>query len=134
MWGEHYDVHSREIDKTFLVENPHASTNHQRSPCLRFYACICTRGRTWRWTTWAGIVVTLVATEDIMEVMPATTMAGLQRVHRGGIILRIKILVSLLIRFRGFAPNSTRSGRRRFQPRTGLNPDLNSITLNWRKT
>ena len=60
--------------------------------------------------TRAGMVVTLVATEDIMEVMPATTMAGLQRVHRGGIILRIKILVSLLIRFRGIAPIQREAG------------------------
>jgi hypothetical protein len=36
--------------------------------------------------TQVGMVVTLVATEDIMEVMPATGMDGLQAAPRRGAI------------------------------------------------
>jgi hypothetical protein len=43
--------------------------------------------------TRAGMVVTLLATEGIMEVMPATRMDGLQRAQRRGITSRIRILV-----------------------------------------
>ena len=65
--------------------------------------------------TRVGMVVTLVATEDIMEVMPATGMDGLQAAQRRRAISRIRILVTLLIRIRGIAPNSARSSDRRFQ-------------------
>src|SRR5437899_6640790 len=84
--------------------------------------------------TRAGMVVTLVATEDIiMEVMSATSLEGLQEAQRQGVTLRIRIPVPLRIRFRRIAPNLARSSGRRFQPkrlRTGLSPALSSITLN----
>jgi hypothetical protein len=79
--------------------------------------------------TRAGMGVTLVATEDILEVMPATSMDGLQAAQQRQAISRIRILVILLIRIRGIAPNSARSSGRRFQlkrPRTGLSPGLSS--------
>jgi len=82
--------------------------------------------------TRAGMVVTLLATEGIMEVMPATRMDGLQRAQRRGITSRIRILVPLLIRFQRIASNSARSSGRGFQPkrpRTGWSPGLSSITL-----
>jgi len=48
--------------------------------------------------TQAGIVGTLVATEDcIMEVMSATGLEGLQEAQRRGVTLRIRILVPLRI-------------------------------------
>jgi hypothetical protein len=77
----------------------------------------------------ARMVVTLVATEGIMEVMPATDMDGLQRAQRRAVTSRIRILAPL-IRLWRIAPNSA-SGRR-FQlkrPRAGLSPGLSSITL-----
>jgi hypothetical protein len=40
----------------------------------------------------AGMVVTLVAKEGIMEVMSATRMDGLQRAQRRGVTSRIRIL------------------------------------------
>src|SRR6266481_2450652 len=68
--------------------------------------------------TQAGIVGTLVATEDcIMEVMSATGREGLQEAQRRGVTLRIRILVPLRIRFRRIAPDSARSSRRRFKPK-----------------
>ena len=83
--------------------------------------------------TQAGIVGTLVATEDcIMEVMSATGLEGLQEAQRRGVTLRIRIPVPLRIRFRRIAPNSARSSCKRFQPKrpgTGLNPGLISIAL-----
>jgi hypothetical protein len=82
--------------------------------------------------TRAGMVVTLVATEDIMEVIRATRVDGLQAAQRRGITSRIRILVPLLIRLWRIACNSARSSGRRFQlkrPRAGLSPGLSSITL-----
>ena len=79
--------------------------------------------------TRAGIVVTLVATEDILEVMSATSLEELQEVQRRGVTLRVRILVPLLIGFQRIAPNLTRSSGRRFQPKrsgTGLSPGLSS--------
>ena len=48
--------------------------------------------------TQAGMVVTGVATEDIMEVMPAAGLEGLQQAPSRGVTLRIRILVSLRIK------------------------------------
>ena len=82
--------------------------------------------------TQAGMVVTGVATEDIMEVMPVAGLEGLQQAPLRGVTLRIRILVCLRIRFRKIAPNLARSRGRRFQPRrlrTGLSLGLSSITL-----
>ena len=68
--------------------------------------------------TRAGMVVTLVATEDIiMEIISATSLEGLQEAQRRGVILRVRILVPLLIRFQRIASNLTRSSGRRFQPK-----------------
>ena len=56
--------------------------------------------------TRAGIVVTRMATEDIMEV---AGLEGLQQAPSRGVTLRIRTLVSLRIRFRKIAPNLARS-------------------------
>src|SRR5262245_65130959 len=80
----------------------------------------------------AGMVVARVATANIMEVMPAAGLGGLQQAPSRGVTLRIRIPVALRIRFRKIAPNLARSRGRRFQPkrlRTGLSPGLSSITL-----
>jgi hypothetical protein len=77
--------------------------------------------------TRAGMVVTLLATEGIMEVMPATRMDGLQAAQRRGVTSRIRILVPLLIRLWRIAPNPARSSGTRFQPkrpRTDSSPGL----------
>ena len=50
--------------------------------------------------TRAGMVVTRVATEDIME---AAALEGLQEAPSRGITLRIRILVPIRIRFRKIA-------------------------------
>ena len=79
--------------------------------------------------TRAGVVVARVATEDIME---AAGLEGLQQAPSRGVTLRIRILVSLRIRFRKIVPNLARSRGRRFQLkrlRTGLSPGLSSISL-----
>src|SRR5262249_14114403 len=84
--------------------------------------------------TRAGMVVTPVATEDIMEVMPVAGLEGLQQAPSRGATLRIRILVCLQIRFRKIAPNLARSSGRRFllkRPETGLSPGLISITPKW---
>src|SRR5215475_497095 len=82
--------------------------------------------------TQAGMVVTPMATKDIMEVMPAAGLEGLQQAPSRGVTLRIRILVALRIRFRKIALNLARSRGRRFQPkrlRTGLSPGLSSESL-----
>lgn len=61
------------------------------------------------------MAVAPAARENIMEVIPATSMDGLQRAQRRGITSRIKILVPLLIRFQRIAPNLTRSSGRRIR-------------------
>ena len=67
--------------------------------------------------TRVGMVITLVATADIMEIIAATSMDGLQRAQQRGVTLRVRILVPLLIRCQRIAPNSARSSGRRFKPK-----------------
>ena len=87
--------------------------------------------------TRAGMVVTLAATEGIiMEVIPEASLEGLPEPQRRGVILPIRILVSLRIRFQRIARNLARNSGRRFQPKrpaTGLSPGLSSITLEFNR-
>jgi hypothetical protein len=85
-----HEIRSREINQTSNVENPDACTNHQHSPLssvLRLYLRAeegTLEGK--EVAIQAGMVVTLVATEDIMEVIPATRVDGLQAAQRRGAI------------------------------------------------
>src|SRR5262249_14431785 len=50
--GGHYEMPSREINRTADVENLGACANHQHSLCLWFHGCICARWRAFRRRTW----------------------------------------------------------------------------------
>jgi hypothetical protein len=49
--------------------------------------------------TQAGTSLTPVTTEAIMEIMSATNLVGLQRAQSDSVTLRIRIFVSLQIKF-----------------------------------
>src|SRR5215470_16742663 len=130
-----HEIRFRQINQSSSMENLDCCPNHQHSFSLRLYICVCARRRARRGdmevATQAGMVATRVATEDIMEVMPAAGLEGLQQAPSRGITLRIRILVPIRIRFRKIVLSLARSRGRRFQKRlrTGLSPGLSSITL-----
>src|SRR5215831_13025283 len=97
-----HEIRFRQINQSSSMENLDCCPNHQHSFSLRLYICVCARRRARRGdmevATQAGMVATRVATEDIMEVMPAAGLEGLQQAPSRGVTLRIRILVSLRIK------------------------------------
>jgi hypothetical protein len=59
--------------------------------------------------TQAGTSVTPVTTEAIMEIMSATNLVGLQKAQSECVILRIRIFVSLHIKFGRIASSLAKS-------------------------
>src|SRR5262249_33600149 len=96
------EIRFRQINQSSSMENLDCCPNHQHSFSLRLYICLGGEEGTagdMEVATQAGMVATRVATEDIMEVMPAAGLEGLQQAPSRGITLRIRILVPIRIRF-----------------------------------